>query len=176
MSLVNDATAGTCIPTKTTINKCPFNGCGLMFVSKTKFMDHMNVYIGPKPFTCRGCGKAYSGRYKKLQQTYVCTRKKSESCHYCSRPLKLTTALQVHIKPKYLWQSYSCECGSFRIQQCANSTQGQTSLNRIGVSIRIYISVCPTFAFSEPSLVNLISKDANLVFYSSVYPLSHSSN
>ena len=26
-------------------------------------------------------------------------------------------------------------------------------------------------AFSKPSLVNLISKDANLVFYLSVYPL-----
>ena len=31
-------------------------------------------------------------------------------------------------------------------------------------------------AFSKPSLVNLISKDANLVFYLSVYPLFHSSN
>ena len=31
-------------------------------------------------------------------------------------------------------------------------------------------------AFSKPSLVNLISKDANLVFYLSVYQLFHSSN
>ena len=31
-------------------------------------------------------------------------------------------------------------------------------------------------AFSKPSLVNLISKDANLVFYLSVYPLFHSLN
>ena len=31
-------------------------------------------------------------------------------------------------------------------------------------------------AFSKPSLVNLISKDANLVFYLSFYPLFHSSN
>ena len=31
-------------------------------------------------------------------------------------------------------------------------------------------------AFSKPSLANLISKDANLVFYLSVYPLFHSSN
>ena len=31
-------------------------------------------------------------------------------------------------------------------------------------------------AFSKPSLVNLISKDTNLVFYLSVYPLFHSSN
>ena len=31
-------------------------------------------------------------------------------------------------------------------------------------------------AFSRPSLVNLISKDMNLVFYLSVYPLFHSSN
>ena len=30
--------------------------------------------------------------------------------------------------------------------------------------------------FSKLSLVNLISKDANLVFYLSVYPLFHSSN
>ena len=30
--------------------------------------------------------------------------------------------------------------------------------------------------FSKLSLVNFISKDANLVFYSSVYPLFHSSN
>ena len=30
--------------------------------------------------------------------------------------------------------------------------------------------------FSKPSLVNLISKDANLVFYLSVYPLFHYSN
>ena len=29
-------------------------------------------------------------------------------------------------------------------------------------------------AFSKPSLVKLISKDANLVFYLSVYPLFHS--
>ena len=31
-------------------------------------------------------------------------------------------------------------------------------------------------AFSKPSLVNLKSKDTNLVFYLSVYPLFHSSN
>ena len=31
-------------------------------------------------------------------------------------------------------------------------------------------------AFSKPSLVNLISKDVNLVFYLSVYKLVHSSN
>ena len=31
-------------------------------------------------------------------------------------------------------------------------------------------------AFSKPSLVNLISKDANLVFYLSVYPLLNTSN
>ena len=31
-------------------------------------------------------------------------------------------------------------------------------------------------AFSKPSLVNLISKDVNLVFYLSVYSLFHSSN
>ena len=31
-------------------------------------------------------------------------------------------------------------------------------------------------AFSKPSMVNFISKDANLVFYLSVYPLVHSSN
>ena len=31
-------------------------------------------------------------------------------------------------------------------------------------------------AFSKPSLVNLISKDANLVFFLSVFPLFHSSN
>ena len=30
-------------------------------------------------------------------------------------------------------------------------------------------------AFSKPSLVNLRSKDANLVFHLSVYPLFHSS-
>ena len=30
--------------------------------------------------------------------------------------------------------------------------------------------------YQSPSLVNLISKDANLVFYLSVYPLLHSSN
>ena len=32
------------------------------------------------------------------------------------------------------------------------------------------------YAFSKPSLVNLISKYANLVFYLSVFPLFHSSN
>ena len=31
-------------------------------------------------------------------------------------------------------------------------------------------------AFLKPSLVNLISKDANLVFYLSVYPLLNTSN
>ena len=30
--------------------------------------------------------------------------------------------------------------------------------------------------FSKPTLVNMISKDANLVFYVSVYKLVHSSN
>ena len=32
------------------------------------------------------------------------------------------------------------------------------------------------YAFSKPSLVNLISKDTSLVFYLSVYPLLHFSN
>ena len=30
--------------------------------------------------------------------------------------------------------------------------------------------------FSKPSLVNMISNEANLVFYLSVYPLFHSAN
>ena len=70
-----------------------------MFVSNTKCMDHMNVYIGPKPFICRGCGNAYSGRYKKARQKDAVPGKKSESCRYCSLPLKSTTAMKVHIKP-----------------------------------------------------------------------------
>ena len=45
--------------------------------------------------------------------------------------------------------------------------------NLQGNALRTFVGRAIQHAFSKQSLVNLISKDANLVFYLSVYPLFH---
>ena len=97
--VAHDAAVGT--STKTTVHICPFNGCGMKFVSRTKFMDHMNVHTGAKPYICRGCGKGYSDRYKKKVHEDIYTGKKSASCSHCSLPFTSTTSMKVLIKTKH---------------------------------------------------------------------------
>ena len=73
-------------PTKSKVHICPFTGCGIKFVSRTKFVDHMNIHTRSKPYICRGCGKAFADRYKKTQHENICTGRKSISCNHCSLP------------------------------------------------------------------------------------------
>ena len=110
VSLAHVAAVGTNTPTKAMVNVCPFNGCRMKFVTRTKFMDHMNVNTGAKPYICRGCGKGFSDRYKKVHED-ICTRNKLASCSHCSLPFSSTTSMKVHIKTKHLWQTYPCESG-----------------------------------------------------------------
>ena len=105
-------------PTKVVVHTCPYQDCGKKYTQKTKFIDHMNLHTGLKPYNYAHCQKTFSSRYKKNEHEDVCGREVSLSCKECSLPFSNKDSLKRHMAAKHLW-SYSCECGKVFAYQSA---------------------------------------------------------
>ena len=108
-------------PSKVTIHMCPYQECKKQFDQKTKFVDHLNIHTGIKPYGCGNCDKTFANRYLRNQHATICKGEVSLTCSQCGIPFASKSTLKRHSDSKHLWKSYSCECGKTYAYQSALS-------------------------------------------------------
>lgn len=99
------------MPSKLTIHECPYQDCSKRFNQKTKYIDHLNIHTGDKPYYCAHCEKRFASRYLKNQHAEICGGKVSLVCPHCGLAYSSKTMLERHIDAKHLLKPYPCQCG-----------------------------------------------------------------
>ncbi|XP_030752773.1 zinc finger protein 888-like [Sitophilus oryzae] len=84
--------------------------CGKNFTSKYRLVRHINaMHQGIKPYNCRYCGRAFTGKDTMKKHERIHTGEKPYSCEYCGRCFRQPGPFAVHLRIHTGERPYVCK-------------------------------------------------------------------